>query len=210
MITDIGNRKQRDRLVREEDFLSAAEKLFAQKGYFQTSMEDIARLAEYGTGTIYRYFKSKSELYHELLNRKAVIYYDFVREEVGRQNSPRAKLHALFKSKVDFFRKNRSFMTIYFSEIVGRECNLAAGKSEKTNDIHLKYQELVRQSLKMGIKKGDFASYDLEYLVGTFCAISDSALMRAFDPSQKSSIEDAERFIIQFFEEGLLSRKDQQ
>ncbi|MDL5053292.1 TetR/AcrR family transcriptional regulator [Oscillatoria laete-virens NRMC-F 0139] len=154
MITDQKNRKERDRLVREEDFLAAAERLFADKGFHQTSMEDIARVAEYGTGTIYRYFKSKTELYHELLNRKAVIYFDFVRDEVAKQKSPREKLHALFHSKVNFFRKHRAFMTIYFSEIVGQECNLSAGVSDKTREVHEKYQELVRQTLRAGIKKG--------------------------------------------------------
>ncbi len=208
MITEQGHRKLRDRMVREEDFLAAAEKLFAEKGFFQTSMEDIARLAEYGTGTIYRYFASKTELYHELLNRKAIVYFDYVCEEVAKCQTPRSKLHALFRSKVNFFRKNRAFMTIYFSEIVGSECNLAAGVSEKTRDIHSKYQELVRKTLKAGIKSGDFAAHDLEYLVGSFCALSDSALMRAFDSKQKTSIEDAEKFMIDFFEMGLLSRKE--
>ncbi|MFO1492115.1 MAG: helix-turn-helix domain-containing protein [Kiritimatiellia bacterium] len=53
------NRKERDRQVRQDDFLSAAERLFAEKGYHHAAMEDIAKAAGYATGTIYRYFKSR-------------------------------------------------------------------------------------------------------------------------------------------------------
>ncbi len=50
------SRKERDRRRREEDFLNAAEALFADKGYAETSMEDVAKKAKYTTGTNYGYF----------------------------------------------------------------------------------------------------------------------------------------------------------
>ncbi len=61
-------RKQREREQRETSILSAAETLFAQKGYQQTSIEEIADMAEISPGTIYFYFKNKEDLLINLMD----------------------------------------------------------------------------------------------------------------------------------------------
>ncbi len=42
--------------------IMAAEKLFSEKGYRQTSVAEIARLADVAEGTVYEYFKNKEDL----------------------------------------------------------------------------------------------------------------------------------------------------
>jgi TetR/AcrR family transcriptional regulator len=56
-------RKEREYLVRRKEILQEAEKVFAEKGLFQTTMGEIAEAAEFGTGNLYKYFKSKGELF---------------------------------------------------------------------------------------------------------------------------------------------------
>jgi len=73
----IEERKERDRLRKQQDFFSAAEKLFALKGYENTSVNDIAREAGYAAGTLYLYFSNKDELLVSLLENKLA---DFQRE----------------------------------------------------------------------------------------------------------------------------------
>lgn len=61
--------KKKEKLVRfnKKNILDAAEKLFAQKGIPQTTMDDIAKTADYSKSTIYVYFKSKEEIYHHII-----------------------------------------------------------------------------------------------------------------------------------------------
>ncbi len=44
----------------------AAKRVFAEKGFTRTTIEDIAREAELSPGTLYLYFKNKDELYASL------------------------------------------------------------------------------------------------------------------------------------------------
>ena len=60
-------RRQRERKARIKLILNCAGRLFSQKGFENTSMDEIANLAEIATGTIYSYFKSKEELLYSLL-----------------------------------------------------------------------------------------------------------------------------------------------
>ena len=60
-------RRLREKENRCNTILKAAETLFARKGYHQTSIEEIADLAEVSTGSVYFYFKNKEELLIKLM-----------------------------------------------------------------------------------------------------------------------------------------------
>jgi len=53
--------------LRRSQILEAATRVFAEKGYHHATTKDIAREAEIAEGTIYLYFKNKSELLLALL-----------------------------------------------------------------------------------------------------------------------------------------------
>jgi TetR/AcrR family transcriptional regulator, repressor of fatR-cypB operon len=60
------SRKEREKQARQQDILAAAQELFLHKGYHETTLEEIARHADFGKGTIYNYFNSKEELFHAI------------------------------------------------------------------------------------------------------------------------------------------------
>ncbi len=62
----IQERKEREKEKRRQQILTAAKKVFSEKGYNKTTMEDIAKKAELSPGTLYLYFKNKEELYASL------------------------------------------------------------------------------------------------------------------------------------------------
>ena len=52
-----------NREERKKQIILAAAQIFAQKGYTGTVMDEIARCAGIGKGTIYEYFDSKEDLF---------------------------------------------------------------------------------------------------------------------------------------------------
>ena len=80
-------RKEREKRRRENQILDAAEEVFAQKGFDNATIDDIAEKAELSKGTIYLYFKSKEVLYTGLSLRATMILYDrFVEAVKPNQN----------------------------------------------------------------------------------------------------------------------------
>ncbi len=53
----------------EKEILDAAQKLFLQKGYEETSVSDIMNMAGGAKGMFYRFFESKEEIMHRLGNQ---------------------------------------------------------------------------------------------------------------------------------------------
>lgn len=53
---------------RKQLILDAASQSFSSFGYKATTMDQVARLAKVGKGTIYTFYKNKEELFHEIIS----------------------------------------------------------------------------------------------------------------------------------------------
>ncbi len=59
--------KDRRRERTRQEILRAAAEVFAEKGFHDATIQDIARVAEFSTGSIYNYFDNKDTLFFDLL-----------------------------------------------------------------------------------------------------------------------------------------------
>jgi hypothetical protein len=59
-------RRERENLRQRGEILDGALRLFSEKGYHNVSMHEIAKEAEFGIGTIYKFFANKEDL-HKIL-----------------------------------------------------------------------------------------------------------------------------------------------
>ncbi|MDD5561636.1 MAG: TetR/AcrR family transcriptional regulator [Candidatus Omnitrophica bacterium] len=109
-------RKARDRLLRRTDILNAAMRVFAEKGYHDATMSDIAKCAEYAVGTIYLYFKDKQALYLALTDEKMDELIRRVKERTEKSRGALVKIRALIEEEFAYFEENEDFFRIYFSE----------------------------------------------------------------------------------------------
>lgn len=57
-----------DKSLRRETILTAAKRVFSERGYHATTVADVARAAGLSYGTIYWYFQSKEDLFHALMD----------------------------------------------------------------------------------------------------------------------------------------------
>ena len=49
--------------------MTAAERLFSEKGYAQTTIDDISKASEYSRRTIYAYYDSKEDILHHIIEK---------------------------------------------------------------------------------------------------------------------------------------------
>ena len=152
------SRKEREYLAHREEILSAAEKVFAAKGFFATTMSDIARKAEFGTGTLYKYFKSKEELYFTLIDEKVEEINRLVNAELSKKTSAIDRIRKVLELQFEFNERNRDFFRIYISERNRFEWTV---KDELGKGLHEKmvtYIHLLAEVMRQGIEEEQFKS----------------------------------------------------
>lgn len=155
-------RRSRDRERRHQDFLLAAEKVFARDGYHAAAMEEIAREAGYATGTIYRYFASKHELYQTLLEIRARAHQAHLLASTEGEGTCRERILALLRSEQEFIRLNHDFLRLLLAEVasIARPAGqtLSEGCRRMLDDHQRHYRRLVDE----GQRRGEFHTPDPE------------------------------------------------
>ena len=162
------NRKERDRQLRRSDIFKAAEHVFALKGYHKATIRDIAKEAQYGTGTVYLHFKNKDTLYFALLEEKLKCLLALIKEKVGQVKDSKKKLEIFIQESLVFFEKNQDFFQIFVSE--GSESYIETRFLKSS--IGLQLQEYTESLLKEAQGQGVVNSnFDPEQISNVFESI---------------------------------------
>jgi len=148
-------RKERERQAHREEILRAAEKVFAEKGFFQTTMSEIAQGAEFGTGTLYKFFRSKEELYFTLIDEKTEEINRLVNAELSRGTSIRERIENVLTLEFQFIEQNRDFFRIYISERSRFEWTVKDELGKKIHEKMVAYIHLLARVLKEGVDGGE-------------------------------------------------------
>jgi TetR/AcrR family transcriptional regulator len=154
------SRREREKQRHRSEILQVAEAVFSEKGFFKSTIREIAKKAEFATATIYKFFKNKEDLYTQMILETADEFVNFVKSEVSKETNIMSKVEKSIEAKMSFFLANISFVKIYFSETRGAGFSVHISLDKK---IRKKYEELlqfVAQLFKEGIKEGIFIKTD--------------------------------------------------
>ncbi len=157
---DTMSRKERERLTHREEILRAAEKIFAAKGFFQSTMNEIARAAEFGTGTLYKYFKSKEDLYFTLIDEKTEEISHLVQKELHRQGSATERIRNVLFLQLEFMERNRDFFRIYTSEGSRFEWSVQNDCGKRVHEKMVNYIHLLAEVFQQGIEANELKPFD--------------------------------------------------
>ena len=89
--------KERQRLEREQLILEAADQLFLEKGYHDTSIDDIAAQVGISKGTVYLHFASKEDLVAALFDRGTRAMLETLNGILAAPGTPREKLQNIIR-----------------------------------------------------------------------------------------------------------------
>ena len=98
------DRRQRRSTETRERLFRAALRLFAEKGFAETTVEDITNAADVGKGTFFNYFPSKEHI--------LIAFSDMQLSKLqadGRSDARAARAHALILSGDDASHDRRAF-----------------------------------------------------------------------------------------------------
>lgn len=152
----IQERKEREKIQRRDDILSAAQEVFFDKGLQNATMDEIAEKAELSKGTIYLYYRSKEDLYLAVMMRGMELLYDrFARAVAERQKAIDA-LRSLADAYIRFFHEDRNlFRMLHFSQTPQLHKQVSEEMLSTCSIQNMKLWNFVQDLIARGIKEGD-------------------------------------------------------
>lgn len=156
--------------------LKAAFREVAEKGFAEVTLDDIARRAAVSKGVTLYYFQSKEELFRSLFAWLVDSIHARMREAIAAEPDPVEKLRALVAITFPSPSKNRAFFRAFvdFSGIAARR----EGFREVTSRFYRGCREIDGGIVEDGIRRGAFATRDLDAAAATVRAIFDGLMMQ--------------------------------
>lgn len=99
------SRRERERNRKEQEMIDAAEILFTEKGFEKTSMDAVAKAAEYTKRTLYQYFSGKEDLFFAVSLRSYEQLKEYMHREIRRDASGWEKLNQACQGFYRFYRE---------------------------------------------------------------------------------------------------------
>ena len=148
------SRKEREYQVRREEILRAAEKIFAQNGFYNSTVAEIAKESEFAIGTLYQFFTNKEELYYTMMIEKFDFLYRTLQVKVSENNTCLEKLSCLVEEVLFFIEQHVDFFKIFTWELNVLNSNMNNQLKDQLVGKHFTYIQLISDVIKEGFKEG--------------------------------------------------------
>ena len=172
----------RTRKLVEEELLRVATKCFSERGYQNTTLEEIVSQVGISRVTFYTYFESKADLLKTIFERSIRAYRQGLKDILA-QPLPRAeKLRQAIVHHITSLINDQPASRLLFRE----EANLPEDAAKFVAEMHQDIDRLMEKDIQKGIRRGEIINENPRLLMYAFTGMCNW-LYRWYDPRKDRS-----------------------
>ena len=203
--------KKKENYIKEKRqiIINAALKVFAQKGFTNSKISDIAKEAGVADGTIYIYFKKKDDIIISLFENKMGEFNQLLKKEINKEKTPVEKLKKFISVHLNTLSKNKELAEIFTIEL-----RQSAKFMENYHNTELKdYAAILIEIIEQG-KKAEYFKEEIptsiiwQFIFGILDQIVLNWVRK--EKSTAKSLQNMIRFVLLFILDALLIKKEEQ
>jgi AcrR family transcriptional regulator len=146
---------------RWDEILAVSARLFREKGYRATTMEDIAVELNVTKPALYYYINTKHDLLYAICESAIGRLVEGVRKIMQEPADVEEKMRKLIHWHVNMFSGHGDVIIVY----LGEESELPEDKRTFIRSLSREYETIYRQLLEQGIREGRFREMDVPMVV---------------------------------------------
>ena len=157
--------------------LEAAVRVLRERGLGGFKVEDVAKAAEVGKGTVYLYFKDKRDLLRAAVEHRAQGFYREAEEVTTGEGSFESRLRELLARRVAFVEEWRGLWGAVVAEVAG-------GREKRAwlQELHGRYQRILEAFVADGVRRGELrADLDARLAAAALAALGCSPMLDEID-----------------------------
>ena len=147
-------------------------KLFAEKGYDATSIEEITATVGVAKGTLYYHFSSKEEIFNFLVEEGIKLLQNSIDIKTSKYTNYIDKVKAIVLIEIKIVQKYENLITILLSQFYGKET-----RNQKCQMHVYEYIEKIEKIVKEGINKGEIKQGDPKAIASEIYGLICSTLV---------------------------------
>jgi AcrR family transcriptional regulator len=183
---------------KEQEIIAVAARLFKEKGYRATTLEDIAAAVGMLKGSLYYYIRSKEELLYLVVRDPIRQAYKALEEIVASEAPVKVKIARAIGNHMTVFHQHYPHIAVYLHDY-----HHLMQQLEKTIETPRHYQQLWATLLEQGVATGEVRS-DLDIKVTGYAILGMcNWIYRWYNPQGTLSAEEIAGIFTTLVLEGL-------
>mgnify|MGYP006288106031 CR=1 FL=1 len=154
------SRRERERQMRRRAMLDAAQAVFAEKGYADATLDEIAERAEFGKGTLYNYFEGGKEellfaVFDDIIGEMEALIHTVFHEELDDGRSMREAFHTFVERYFEMVRDRQNLFLILVREAHLMAFSDDADRVQFFRDQYERLVDTLTPALEAAIEQGE-------------------------------------------------------
>lgn len=175
-------------------------KLFAEKGYDATSVEEITSVVGVAKGTLYYHFSSKEEIFNFLVDEGMKLLQNSITIKISQKDNSIDKLKSILLIQLKIMYKYEDFITIILSQMWGHD-----SRNVQCQQYVFKYLEIIEQIIKEGIERGEIINSDPETISAEIFSATCISMLYRIKKNKDIDINDLYKELENILFKGLLN-----
>jgi len=180
--------------------MNAAIKIFANAGYFNSRVSDIAKEAGIADGTIYLYFKSKDDVLAAIFDEAITQFIEIATKELSGVKDPIEKLEKIAWLHLKNLGSNKDLASVF--QIEFRHNIMFMEKISKTRLDE--YFAIIHKAVEEGQKQGIFRGIHPRFAAKLFFGMIDEMVTNWLISPRNYKLEDSASQIVRLFVFGIV------
>jgi len=188
---------------RKNQILDAATLIFSEKGYSRANTDEIAKKANLGKGTLYRYFKNKKDIFFSVVDRGLSKLKERILEEVEKAKDPLKKIENAVKAYLSFFEENRNFVGMLIHE----QSSFRKRIAKRYFEHYYGNVDRIKKTFKTGIEQGLIKEMDMDSVISVYASLLNGLVYMWQIESRKYRLIDKIPIVVKIFLTGIIKDK---
>ena len=164
----------RERPETRSRILDAAIRVFSDKGYYQTAVDDIVKASDTSKGSFYHFFPSKQGIFLALVDLLNDQFVAKVERAMAGETSAVRKVDAALLTALKEFASHRRIARILLVEAAG----LGHALNEKLFALHASFARLIQKQLDDAIAEQSIQPVDTELVSYAWLGAINEVVLR--------------------------------
>ncbi|HUY32899.1 MAG TPA: TetR/AcrR family transcriptional regulator [Pirellulales bacterium] len=187
--------------TRTEEILDAATKLFAEHGYADTDTQLLAEKLQVGKGTLYRYFKSKRDLFLAAVDRGMRRLCEHIDNSIAEIDDPPERIAQVVRLYLGFFAEHPELAELLIQE--------RAQFKDRKKPTYFEYREANRERLRSlyrsYIAQGQIRDMPVDRILDVLGDLLYGTMFTNYFSARQASVEAQAQDILDVVFHGILS-----
>lgn len=186
----------------KNQIIKTATDLFARKGYYETTVDEIAQALGIAKGTIYNHFQNKEDLYQVSIQEGINLFKKELHLAVEEAPSTRDKISNIIKRQLVFYEREKALVLLFLTEFCSPDQQRGSMFATKMISSCL---AVISDVITEGIKDGTFREVDVKITTSSLFGMVTLNAIHYITHFQKIPVEEVCKGIEEVFFKGIVS-----